>query len=780
VNLGSPGPKQGSTICNDGGTCDEIFSYPMFRDLQRVDGPFVGLAAHRSVDASLAFEGETAIGSGLLVSGSYFPVLEVQAAVGRLLDVNDDRVDGEASAVVLGYDYWVNGLGADPAAIGRTLVVNGKALEIVGVAPQGFKGTTVAWRYDVFLPITFRWLTAPRSIPNFDSRSNYWAYVFARLKPGVSLDEARAVIAPTYRAILSDVEAPLLTGITEQTREQFRAKTLELTPGARGQNAVRDGMGPPLALLLGATAIVLLIACVNVANLMLARGAARRGELAIRSSLGGAPRRLLGLLSIEALLLAVLGALCSLPVALVTLRALATFIPEEIDVADVLELNRSAAALAFAIAAACAVVFGVVPALGLARTDPARSLSAGGTRATGGRSAGRFRQALTTAQIALSMTLLVLATLFAQSLANVARKDLGMRTESLVTFRVAPELNGYSPQRSADFFERTEQELGARPGVVSVASSMVSLLSFAEFNYDVVVEGYEADPDARTTAFYNFVNTGFLQTLGIQLLSGRDFSDADREGRPGVAIVNREFARRYGLGDDAVGKRVGLSDGPGDDALDIEIVGVIADTAYSNVKQPPSPQIIVPRRQARATGFATFYVRTTEAPGAAFTTVRNTVAALDPNLPATGLRTVEQVVEENTSLDRLMATLAAALAIGATLLAALGLYGVLSYTIAQRQREIGLRLALGADAGNVRGMVLRQVGWMAGIGMPVGVVAAIALGLAASSLLYGLQATDVPSLLLSAAMLSCVVLAASYLPAWRASRVDPVVALRAE
>jgi predicted permease len=596
----------------------------------------------------------------------------------------------------------------------------------------------------------------------------------------VSLDEARAAIAPTYRAILNDVEAPLLTDITEQMREQFRAKTLELTPGARGQNAVRDGMGAPLALLLAATAIVLLIACVNVANLMLARGAARRGEMAIRSSLGGAPRRLLGLLSIEALLLAACAALCSLPVALATLRTLATFVPDDIDIAAALELNRAGAALALGIAGVCAVVFGVVPALGLTRTDPARSLNAGTARATNSRSAGRFRQALTTAQIALSMTLLVLAILFAQSLANVGRKDLGIRTESLVTFRVAPELNGYSPQRSAELFERTEQELGAQPGVVSVASSMVSLLSFSEYSYDVVVEGYEADPNARTTAFYNSVGTGFLKTLGIQLLSGRDFTDADREGRPGVAIVNREFARRYGFGDDAVGKRVGLRDEPGDDALDIEIVGLMADTAYSNAKQPFSPQIIVPRRQARATGVATFYVRTTRSPGDAFTTVRNVIAALDPNLPATGVRTVEQQVEENTSLDRLLATLAAALAIGATLLAALGLYGVLSYTIAQRQREIGLRLALGADARNVHRMVLRQVGWMAAIGMPVGLAAAIALGLAASSLLFGLEATDVRSLTLSVGVLSCVLLAASYLPARRAATVDPMKTLRAE
>jgi predicted permease len=374
----------------------------------------------------------------------------------------------------------------------------------------------------------------------------------------------------------------------------------------------------------------------------------------------------------------------------------------------------------------------------------------------------------------------VLATLFAQSLANIWRIDTGMRTASLATFTIAPELNGYSTERAAELFDRMEMELVAQPGVAAVASSMVPLLSFSNWNSGVAVEGYEANPNAPTDAALNLVGTGFLRTLGISLLAGRDFTDSDIENRPQVAIVNREFAHRYGLGDAAVGKRVGLLEGVGDDALDIEVVGLIADTAYSDVKKAPHPQILVPRRQGRPIGFMTFYVRTAQAPGDALAMIRKVVATLDPNLPATNLRTLEQQVEQNTSLDRLVAILAAALAAGATLLAALGLYGVLSYTIAQRQREIGLRLALGADAARVRGMVLRQVGWMAGIGVPVGLLAAVGLGFAASSLLFGLKSTDAPSLILSLVVLSLVVLGASYLPARRASRVDPVIALRSE
>jgi putative ABC transport system permease protein len=780
VNLYGPGPKSGGSSCNEAGNCDHVFSYPMFRDLERADGPFAGIAAQRPIRANLGYEGQTTAARGVLVSGSYFGVLGLAPALGRLISPEDDRVDGEASVVVLGHDYWVNNLGAAAGAVGQTLIVNGKPLTIVGVAPRGFGGTTVGIRPEVYVPITFRWQAEPRSIPNFDSRRSYWVYVFARLKAGVSPEQAAAAIAPTYRAILNDVEAPLQTDVTEQTLAQFRTKTLVLEPGARGQSSVRDVADAPLTMLLVATGIVLLIACVNIANLMLARGTARRAEMAVRSSLGAAPQRLLALLSIEALLLAALAALASFPVALATLRGITTFMPEGVDNTDALTLNGTAAALAFGAAALCALIFGVLPGLKLARTAPARALQAGSTRAIGGRGAGRFRQTLTTIQIALSMMLLVLATLFAQSLANISRVDTGMRTESLVTFSISPELNGYSTERAAELFDRLEKDLAAQPGVAAVASSMVPLLSFSNWNNGVVVEGYERNRDQPDDASYNQVGTGFLRTLGITLLAGRDFTESDIADRPQVAIVNREFARHYGLGDAAIGKRVGIPEGPGDEALDTEIVGLIADSAYSDVKEEPRPQILVPRRQRTSIGFMTFYVRTAQAPDDALALIRKVVATIDPNLPATSLRTLEEQIEQNTSLDRLLATLAAALAAGATLLAALGLYGVLSYTIAQRRREIGLRLALGADGRRVRGMVLRQVGWMAGIGVPVGLLAAVLLGFAASSLLFGLESTDATSLLLSFVVLSAVVFGASYLPARRASRVDPVIALRSE
>jgi predicted permease len=303
VNFASPGPTQGWQSSNDGGTRDEIFSYPMFRDLQRVDGPFVGIAAHRIVDANLSFDGATVAGEGMLVSGSYFPVLGVRASAGRLLDDGDDRVDGEAAVVVLSHAYWQSAFNADPSVVGRTLIVNGKPLTIVGVGPEGFFGTTVGSRPQVFVPITFSWLGGESSFPDHDNRRNYWAYLFARLAPGVTLEEAAAAINGPYRAILRDVDARLLTETSEQQLEQFRAKELILTSGERGQSRIDELVRPTLRILLVCTGLVLLIASVNIANLLLARGSARVGEIAVRASLGASRFRLLALLLTEVFLL---------------------------------------------------------------------------------------------------------------------------------------------------------------------------------------------------------------------------------------------------------------------------------------------------------------------------------------------------------------------------------------------------------------------------------------------------------------------------------------------
>lgn len=780
VNLGAPGPglKQGNTSCNLAGDCEEVFSYPMFRDLERVQEPFTAIAAHHMVEVNLALRGETLSGTGVLVSGNYFNVLGVQPELGRLLGPQDDAAEGSADSVVLSYRYWQNALGADPSVVGQALVVNGKPLTIVGVASRDFQGTSRPASPEVFLPITFRWRDLPRTVPNFDDRRYYWVYLFARLKPGISLAQAEAAINAPYRAILDDVEAPLQLGMTEQTLTRFRAKSITVSPGARGQSWIMSGADVPLSILLVAVATVLLIACLNIANLMLARGATRVGEMAMRLSLGAAPRRLVALLLTESVLLALLAALVSLPLTLISLRWIESMVPAQGAASFDFGLKLTLVGAAVAVAVASALLFALFPVLKLVRTQPGHILRSQSARSTGGKAANRFRVGLVTAQIAMSMMLLVLAGLFAQSLANAARVDLGMRVASLLSFSISPERNGYAPANSAALFDRIEEDLAALPGVTHVASSLLTLLANNSTVWDIRTPGFEPLPGTRPSADFNAVSPRFFETLEIPLLAGRDFGAAD-EGpdRPRVAIVNQRFVEDFALGSNAVGTRIGAGQG---EAFDIEIVGVIADAKYDNVKDPIAPQVFLPRGQFERTGTLTFYVRNAGEPESAADSIRNAVRNLDPNLPIMNMQTVDRQVRDNLFLDRFMGTLAIALAVLATLLAAVGLYGVLSYMIAQRTREIGLRMALGAPPARLRGMVLRQVSGMAAIGGALGIGAAVALGQAASVLLFGVQASDPLVLAAAVGVLAAMVFGAGYLPARRASRVDPMTALRSE
>jgi putative ABC transport system permease protein len=434
---------------------------------------------------------------------------------------------------------------------------------------------------------------------------------------------------------------------------------------------------------------------------------------------------------------------------------------------------------AFALSLVTGVLFGLFPAWHSTRPNLALTLKNQAGQPGGARAAKFFRASIATAQVTLSMALLVMAGLFTKSLVNVSRVDLGIRIDDVVMFSIAPQLNGYSYDRARALFEQTEATLASMPGVNAVTASMVALLAGDSWGSNVSIQGVEAGPDTDSNARYNEVGPGYFGALGIPLLAGREFTAADSVGRPKVAIVNEAFVRKFQLGQSVVGRL--MAQGTGNAVkLDTEIVGVVADAKYNEVKAAVPALFYLPYRQDAQLGFATFYVRTSRDPEALLREIPAAMSKLDPNLPIDELRTLPQQVRESVFLDRMISTLAAAFAGLATLLAAVGLYGVLAYAVSQRTREFGLRMALGADPARVRLLVLRQVAWMVAIGATIGVGLAIGLGLYAKSLLFELQGYDPVVLVASVVLMAIVAMIAGLVPALRAARVDPMTALRYE
>ena len=780
VNLAAPAPKPGSQSCNNAGDCDAVFSYAMFRDLEaKGQQVFTSVAAHRAFGANLAYDGQTQSGDGMLVSGSYFPVLGVQPALGRLISPSDDRAVGESAVVVLSHTWWRTRLQQNPTVIGKRLIVNGVPLEVVGVAPDGFEGTTLGTRPDIFVPITMRSAMERNFRPaNFANRQNYWVYLFARLRPGVTIDQARAGINQVYSPIINEIEAPLQRGMSDQTMAEFRAKPVLLTDGSGGQSTVRTESKPYLTALIAVTALVLFIACANIANLLLARSAGRAGEMALRLSIGASRRQLIGQLLTESIVLALLGGLVGLLVARWTLDGIAALLPADSSASLNFVIDWPVVGFSAALALGTGILFGLYPALHSTRPELLPSLKGQAGQPGGSRSASRFRASLATAQIFLSMALLVGAGLFTKSLYNISQVDLGLRIENLVTFRVSPVLNGYTHEQSAQFFERLEDELAATPGVSAVTASLVPALAGSNWGTDVAVQGWQRGPDIDSNSRFNEVGPGYFKTMGIRMLAGREFERADQAGAPLVAVVNEAFAKKFNMGTDVVGKRMGVDSG---DDLNTEIVGLVQNAKYSEVSNTEPPVLFyTPHRQDPTVGSMSFYVRTSLDSRQFLATIPRVVATLDPNLPVDNVRTMEQQVKENTFEFRFISVLSAAFATLATLLAAIGLYGVLAYTVSQRTREIGLRMALGAAPSRVRRMVLTQVAIMTIVGGGIGLLAGYALGRFAESegMLFQLEGAQGSVLLASAVILTLVSLSAGFLPALRASRIDPMRALR--
>jgi predicted permease len=630
---------------------------------------------------------------------------------------------------------------------------------------------------DVFVPATLVDDLFFANTWGLDDRRSYWLYLFGRLAPGVTSEQAAASIQPLFRNLILEVESPLQQAASDQYIQRFRARKIELLPGGRGQSLAFDEGRLPLLLLMAVTVLVLVVACVNVTNLLLAIAASEQGETAVRQALGARRRHLIMRRILQLTALGAVGAAVSVPVALATTHLVIGLIPSSELGALEPGLNLPVFGMGIVFSVLALLIAGLVPILQAVTADPMRAIRDQGGRNSSSRAAARFRSGLIATQIAFALALLVVSGLFIQSLVNIGRVDLGLNEESVLTFSISPGQNGYPPAQTRELFRTVEQRLSALPGVMSAAASRVPILTNNNWNSSVAVEGFDAGPDTDTSVRINSVGPAFFDALSIPLLAGRAFGEADSRGRPSVAIVNRALARKFDLGDDVVGKRMSMGTG-GD--LDIEIVGLIADTAYSSVKDAPPPQLYTPIDQASTLSSANFYVRAAGDPAGLIADVRALIRQLDADLPVDDLQTLELVVDQNVFLDQLIGTLASLFAVLATALAAVGLFGVLSFSMARRTRELGLRAALGASPARLERLVLAQTLRLALAGSVIGLLLGWLLGRLAAGLLYELSPLAPGVMAGSVAVLALVTLVAGYLPARRAARIHPVEALRYE
>ncbi|HEY7394410.1 MAG TPA: ADOP family duplicated permease, partial [Gemmatimonadaceae bacterium] len=672
VNLSAPGPKNGSATCGNAGSCENVFSYPMFRDLQKARlSAFTAIAGHFELGANISYDRRAFARGGLLVSGSYFPILQIRPAFGRLLAPPDDDV-AAAPAVVLAHWFWETNLGADSSVVGKTLMVNGKATTIVGVAREDFNGTTYGSRPAFYATLAMGPALGTGIERRVDDRRSYWIYVFARLTPGATIEQARAQVNAVYGPILREVERPLQRNMRDSVMTRFLARQVVITPGSRGQSDMARDASGPLFMLFAITGLVLLIACANIANLLMARATNRELEMAVRLSLGATRRQLLAQLLTETITLAFIGGIVSLLFASWTLKGVSALLPPQFAESLALSINWAAVGFAAVLSLGTGIAFGLFPALHSTRPDLVTALRNNSGKLAGGRTARRFRTSLATAQIALAMALLMSAGLFLKSLWKVSRVDLGVSVENLLTFSVTPEQSGYDSVRTRALYDRIEEELSALPGASAVTSTVVPLIAGSNWTQTVRVEGFKSDEDGNnSSASFNGVSSGHFRAIGVQLLTGREFTDADDARAPKVAIVNETFARHFGLGTNPVGKRIAL--GSSDTLpLDIEIVGLVRDMKYASVKKEIPPVFFRPHRQIGHVRSMYFYVRTASDPTTMLRSMSALVQRLDPMLPVENLRTMPEEIRLNTFEDRMITTLASTFALLATLLASIG------------------------------------------------------------------------------------------------------------
>ncbi len=757
----------------------------MYRDIRDRNQVFAGTACRMPTPINVSDGTRSELVNGELVSGNFFPLLGLSPALGRMIDPQDDRLGDARAVTVLSFAYWKARFAGDPAVIGRSLRINGYSYQVIGVLDPRFSGLDIGQPAQAYLPVTMQPRLGPAWL-QLEGRRFRFVQVYARLKPGVHAAQAQASLQPLYHAVLEqEAGDPAFDKASPDVKRQFLAGTLTVSDASRGHSALRDSVTTPLLILMAIAGAVLLIVCANVANLLMARGAARHRELALRLAVGASRTQIVRLLLAESLMLALAGAAVGVLLSVWGASALLGFFARP-DAPLPISANPDGRILVFTsvLAVLTAMLAGAVPAFWSASADLAPTLKSSGGAVVNEQP--RLRKTLVVAQVALSFLLLIGAGLFVRSVRNLMSVDPGFKTSRVMTFALDTSRAAYDTERSHTFVKALAQRLGRVPGVTATGFTFLPVLEGAEWGMAFTVEGYQPPPGQSAGAACNAIGPGFFKAMGVPLLAGREFTERDDhivpapEGWPyRHAIVNETFAKRYLKGVNPIGRHVGIGADPGT-PMPIEIVGVVKDTRYAGIREEQRPQAFFPSLEAGQIEKSTFYVRTESDPEAMAQALRREVAALDAQLPIFNMATLESRVEHSIVNERLIATLSTALSGMATLLSVIGLYGVMTYMVTRRAREIGIRMALGALDWQIARSVLQEAGVLVVVGLAAGFAAAWWLGRYIESQLYGVTPADGATIGLAAILLAFVATLAATVPARRAARMSPMTALREE
>lgn len=773
VLLKFTGPDPGHSDSWGGG--DNIqFSYPMYRDLRDQNTVFDGMLAVFPTEVGVQWHNTPSLAKSELVSGNYFSVLGVRPALGRLFVPEDSATRGASPLVVLSYRYWTQHFASDPSVINQSILINGNPFTIIGVVQPGFSSVVVSRSTpDIFVPITMKAQITPHWDELEDRRSK-WMSIVARLKPDITAQQAEAGITSLWKSLRA-VELQSLPGRSQSFREQFAEKSyISLLDASKGLSSLRAHMRVPLLILMAMVGLLTLMATANVGSLLLVRASGRTREMAVRYSLGATRGRVIGQLLVEGVALGLMGGVVGLTLSPLLARALLHIMHSGESVLSPAP-DGNVILFCFLISVGASLLFSLAPILQFYRPRVTEALKQ--QIGTGEIAHARFRRLTVGLQIGLSLVLLVGAGLFSRTLANLKSVDVGFVTDHILTFQLDPQLAGYQPNAVASLYRRLLDTLAAQPGVLFVGMTDDPVLANDNNRYSIEVPGYKRQEGERISFEWERVTPAYFTTLKLPLIAGRGFTDADSRDSLKVVVINESFVRKFfGSPEQALGRTFT----PGGENKPLTIVGVVKDAKHTNLHDLPVPIFYSPIFQEAEPGAVAVYIRTAQAPEDAGSTVRAAVAGIDSKLVVDTLQSMDSGIDSTLSSERMLSFLAASFGVVAAFITAIGLYGVLAYSIAQRTREIGVRMALGATRATVVKMVLSEVLMMTGCSVVLALPVSIALSSLIRNQLYGVSYRDPGTLLVVVVAICAVAMLAASVPARRAVQVQPLTALRYE